>query len=229
MALVGIGTIIFMLTFVMPRLMGIFDSMGQGLPLPTKILISLSNALRQYGFWIVVVLFVFILLIKRELRTRQGKLFFSILKLRIPVLGNLTLKSELARFSRTLELLIKSGIPILKAIDISIPVLENEVLKNHFRQSYKELEQGGSFGRSLKNSRVFPSFMSNLLIVGEESGKLDESLSELATSYERDTEEAMRIFASLLEPMMILIMGLAVGFIVVAMLLPIFEINVMVR
>ena len=155
--------------------------------------------------------------------------FFRVLKLSIPIFGKLTLKAELSRFSRTLALLVESGISILKAIEISIPVLENEVIKNQLAQSYKDLEQGGSFGRSLKNSKLFPLFMTNLIIVGEESGKLGEALAEVANSYEKDTDEAMKIMASLLEPLMILGMGLMVGFIVVAMLLPIFEINVMVR
>jgi type II secretory pathway component PulF len=172
---------------------------------------------------------IIILLIRKQAKTKAGKLSFSLFKLHLPIFGRLILKAELSRFSRTLELLIKNGIPILKAIDIAIPVLENELIKRQLRQSYKELEQGGSFGRSLKNSKIFPLFMSNLISVGEESGKLDEALAEIAGSYEYDTDEAMRVMSSLIEPLMILGMGLIVGFIVVAMLLPVFEINVMAR
>jgi len=229
MAIVGLGTIVFMLTFVMPRLMGIFVNLGEKLPLPTRILISLSQFLRQWWFWIILILAIIILLIKRQTKTKAGKLSFSLFKLHLPIFGRLILKAELSRFSRTLELLIRNGIPILKAIDIAIPVLENEIIKRQLRQSYKELEQGGSFGRSLKNSKIFPLFMSNLISVGEESGKLDEALAEIAGSYEHDTDEAIRMMSSLLEPLMILGMGLIVGFIVVAMLLPVFEINVMAR
>ena len=216
-----------MLTFVMPRLMKIFINLGQDLPLPTKILIFTSNGLRQWGFWIILILALIILIFRRQMRTKTGRISLSLLKLHLPLYGKFTLKAELARFSRTLELLIKNGIPILQAMDIATPVLENEIIKNQLSKSYKELEQGGSLGRSLRNSRLFPLFMTNLIIVGEESGKLDEALSEIASSYERDTDEAMRIMASLLEPLMILAMGLIVGFIVVAMLLPIFQINVM--
>jgi len=227
MAIVGLGTVIFMLTFVMPRLMKIFINLGQDLPLPTKILIFTSNGLRQWGFWIILILALIILIFRRQMRTKTGRISLSLLKLHLPLYGKFTLKAELARFSRTLELLIKNGIPILQAMDIATPVLENEIIKNQLSKSYKELEQGGSLGRSLRNSRLFPLFMTNLIIVGEESGKLDEALSEIASSYERDTDESMRIMASLLEPLMILAMGLIVGFIVVAMLLPIFQINVM--
>ena len=112
---------------------------------------------------------------------------------------------------------------------MAIPVLENEVIKKQLRQSYKELEQGGFFGKSLKDSKIFPSFMSNLISIGEESGRLDEALAEIADSYEHDTDEAMKVTSSLIEPLMILFMGLIVGFMVVAMLLPIFEINVIAK
>jgi type II secretory pathway component PulF len=231
MACVGIGTVIFMLSFVMPKLMGLYKDMQQTLPIPTKILLFLSKNLQQWWFWIYLFLisFFILLIINRYLRTKTGKLAFSLFQLHIPVIGTLILKAELARFGRTLELLLRSGIPILKAITISIPVLGNELIKNQLYSSFKDLEQGGSLGRSLKNSKIIPIFMSNLIVVGEESGKLDEALTEAADSYERDSDEAIRVMGSLLEPLMILGMGLIVGFIVVAMLLPVFEINVMVR
>lgn len=229
MAVVGTGTIIFMLAFVMPRLTGIFANLGERLPLPTRMLISISQGLRHWWFWIILAILVIIFLIRRQLKTEAGKLSFSALSLRLPIFGNLILKAELARFSRTLELLLKNGISILRAIDVAIPVLENEIIKKQLRQSYKELEHGGFFGRSLKDSKVFPPFMSNLISIGEESGRLDEALAEIADSYEHDTDEAMKVMSSLMEPLMILVMGLIVGFMVVAMLLPIFEINVVAR
>ncbi len=229
MAVVGIGTVVFMLTFVMPRLSKLYKDMGQGLPFPTKILIASSNGLQHNLPWVLVIIIAGIFVFRRYSLTNNGKAAISVIQLNLPVVRNLVLKSELARFSRTLELLLRSGISILRAINVTIPVLGNESVKAQLRASYKELEQGGSFGRSLKNSRLIPAFMTNLLIVGEESGRLDDALTEVAASYERDTDEAIRVMSSLLEPLMILVMGLIVGFIVVAMLLPIFEMNVMVR
>lgn len=229
MAIVGIATIVFMLVFVMPRLTGIFVNMAQALPVPTRILIAVSDILRRWWPGIAVIFALLAYLLKAQARTKAGRIYLSALKLGIPVFGKLTLKAELSRFARTMSLLVESGIPILKAIEISIPVLENEIIKNQLALSYKELEGGASFGRSLKDSKLFPLFMTNLMIVGEESGRLGEALAEVANSYEKDTDEAMKIAASLLEPLMILGMGLVVGFMVVAMLLPIFEINVMVR
>lgn len=228
MAAVGVATVAFMLAYVMPRLTGLFVNTGQSLPLPTQILISVSSGLRQQGFWIALAISVFSLIAKRQLKTAPGRLFLSSFSLRLPLLGKFILKAELARFSRTLELLIKNGITILKALDIAIPVLSNDIIKNQLKKSVKDLQAGGSFGRSLKDSRLFPHFMANLITVGEESGRLSDSLQEISDSYERDTDEQMRVMSSLIEPLMILIIGSVVGFIVVAMLLPIFEINAFV-
>ena len=147
----------------------------------------------------------------------------------MPVLGELAIKSDLARFSRTLGLLIKNGIPILKAIKIVIPTLNNEIIRQELVQGSDALKQGASFGKSLKRSTLFPAFMSNLIIMGEKSGRLEEILSEIADSYEKEVDEAMKMFATLLEPMVIIIMGLVVGVMVIAMLLPVFQINIMVR
>lgn len=229
MAIVGLSTIFFMLTFVMPRLMKIYADMQQNLPLPTVILIAISKGLHKWWLIIIIAIVGAVFIIRKYIRTPAGKLQFSAFSMKIPLIGNLMLKAELSRFSRTLELLVKSGIPILKALEISIPIIDNELIKNQLKASYKELEDGGSLGRSLKDSKLFPLFMANLVIVGEESGRLDEALGELAASYERDTDEAMKTAASLLEPLMILIIGVVVGYIVISMLLPIFEINVMVR
>ncbi|MFH1867399.1 MAG: type II secretion system F family protein [Candidatus Omnitrophota bacterium] len=229
MAFVGIATVIFMLTFVMPRLMNIFMNMGQELPLVTTILINISLFLRAYWFWIAIILGAVILVARREAKTKAGRMSLSIFKLHLPIYGGFTLKVELGRFCRTMELLIKSGVPILKSIELAVPVLQNDLIKDQLIKSSAELEQGGSFGKTLKSSKLIPVFMSNLVIIGEESGRLHEALEEIANSYERDTEEAMRVMASLLEPIMILTVGLIVGFIVIAMLLPIFEINVMAR
>lgn len=225
MAAVGVATVAFMLIYVMPRIIGLFANTGQKLPLPTQILISASTALRQQGFWIILSFLIFVFIARRQLKTAPGRLFLSSFKLRFPFLGKFILKAELARFSRTLELLLKNGITILKALDIAIPVLSNDIIKNSLRQSVKDLQAGGSFGKSLKDSKLFPNFMADLIAVGEESGRLSDSLQEIADSYERDTDEQMRLMSALFEPLMILIIGSIVGFIVVAMLLPIFEIN----
>ncbi|MBI5416018.1 MAG: type II secretion system F family protein [Candidatus Omnitrophica bacterium] len=225
MAVVGAGTIVFMFAFVIPRLTKIYVTMGQILPLPTRILLAVSDFFAKGWPVLVLALAAGILIFRRQTRTEKGKEAWSRFVLKLPVWGKFVVKAELVRFCRTFGLLMKSGVPILSAINIAIPVLENDVVKNQISQSYKELEHGGTFGKSLKNSKAIPLFMSNLVSVGEESGRLQDALEEVASSYERDTEEAVRMMSNLLEPLMILFMGLIVGFMVIAMLLPIFDIN----
>jgi type II secretory pathway component PulF len=227
MAVTGIGTIIFMLTFVMPRLMRIFSKMGQELPFPTQMLITTSEYLQRGWLGIIIGVIVFVFLVKQTTRSRTQRLALSRLKLQIPFWGAFILKNELARFNRTLELLLKSSISILKAIRVAIPVLDNDAIKEELARCSKDLEEGGSFGKSLEKSKLFPGFMTSLISVGEEAGRLDEALSEIASSYERDTDETLKILTSLLEPVIILLMGLIVGFIVIAMLLPVFQMNMM--
>lgn len=229
MAIVGAGTIFFMFTFVMPRLMRIFQRIGQELPLTTRLLISVSSGMQKWWLWIILIVAALILLIRQGAKTKAQKKLFSQIKLRLPLIGEFVHKSELARFCRTLEVLIRSGITLLNAIEVAIPILDNEAIKEEVSRSAKELKEGSSLGRSLESCKHIPEFMSNLIIVGEESGKLDETMAEIAFSYERDTDEAVKIMTSLLEPLMILLMGLIVGFIVISMLLPIFQMNMMIQ
>lgn len=229
MAVTGVGTIIFMLAFVMPRLMGVFSSMGGKLPLPTRILIALSTGIQHYWWLGLAAGFALAFLFWMGTRNQAQRLALSHFQLKMPLFGPLALKTEIARFARTLELLLRSGTSILQAIEVTVPVLTNEVLKKELTQALKDIREGGTLGTSLRQSKYFPLFMSNLVMVGEESGKLDDALAEVASFYEREINEAVRIVTSLMEPLMILVMGLIVGFIVVAMLLPMFELNMMVK
>lgn len=229
MAIVGLGTIIFMLTFVMPRLMKIFIGLGQDLPLPTKILLNISNFITHWKGIILIAVIVVFMLVRQEFKRKAGKRVLSVFKLKVPFLGEIILKREMARLSRTLELLIKSGIPILKAIELTAPIINNEIIREKFLEGHRELAQGSSLGKTLKSFKIFPSFMTNLIAIGEESGNLDLSLSELADAYERDIDDLTKAFTTILEPLMILAMGLIIGFVVIAMLLPVFQINLAIR
>lgn len=227
MALMGIATIIFMFIFVMPRLIRLFSNIGQELPLPTKIVLAASSGFQQWWFWILIGL-VFLLFAFRQAAKTQN-VAISRFKLRLPIWGNFTLKVELTRFCRSLEILVANGIPISEAIKIAVPILNNEVIKEAIEKGRKQVEEGGSFGNALKKLKLFPPFMTNLIIVSEESGKFAEGFSEIADFYERETNDILRVSATVLEPLMILIVGAVVGFIVIAMLLPIFQINLMVK
>jgi len=227
MAVVGTGTVVFMFTYVLPKLIAVFDQIGQELPWATQVVLGISDFLQVNGLYLLIGVSVFIILALRAGATRAGRVFFGSLSLRIPVVKTFILYNDLGRFCRTLEILIRSGIPILRALSVSVPVVTNEVLRKELGRCARDLEQGMSFGVSLQSVRRLPPFLVSLVSVGEESGKLDDALLEVADTYEAECDETMRILASLLEPAMILVMGLIVGFIVVAMLLPIFQMNVM--
>jgi type II secretory pathway component PulF len=227
MSLVGLGTVIFMLVFVIPRVKDIFTSSGQDLPIPTKVLIFASDLIRGNWFWILPLVVGVFFLMRRFVR--KNKEAASALKLKIPLYGDFLRKSEIAQLSRTLELSLKSGIHILQAIELAIPILDNEIIKKELAAAYAQVKQGGSLGRNLKKSKIFPKFMTNFIIIGEESGKLQEAFGEVADYFDNDTEETLRIFTAQLEPIMILLIGSVLGFVVIAMLLPIFQINLMVQ
>lgn len=229
MAFTGIGTIIFMLTYVIPKLTKLFSTMGSHLPLPTKILMQVSAFFQNPWFWSLVGAILFGLFAVIKLRPKETRWAWSVLSLKLPIVKGFIVKSELARFSRTFELLIKSGLPILRALEVASPVLNNGILKKSLLKAEEDLTGGGSLGKSLRDSGVFPLFMTNLVSVSEESGKMDEAMSEVANFYERETDESIRIMTSLLEPLMILVMGCIVGFIVIAMMLPMFELNMIVK
>lgn len=229
MGVVGLGTIVFMLTFVIPKLTKLFSSLGTNLPAPTRILMRVSDLFQQPELWMALGL---VLLVSAAVWRWQAELvrgLWSRASLHLPVIKGFTVKAELARFSRTFELLIKSGLPILRAIETAVPVLSNRVFRRELERAREDLTGGGSLGASLRESGVFPLFMTNLISVSEESGRLDEAMQEIALFYERETDEQIRIMTSLMEPLMILVMGLIVGFIVMAMMLPMFELNMIVK
>jgi type II secretory pathway component PulF len=229
MALVGAGTIIFMFTFVIPKLSGLFNNLGSKLPLPTQILMSISHAMQNRVAWIIVGALVAGIALYLRARPNDARRLWSRFSLKAPALGDFVLKADMARFARTLELLLKAGIPILRAIEITTPVLSNDILRSEMKKMHEGITAGGTFGQSLAKSREYPLFMTNLVTVGEESGKLDEAMDEIARFYERETDEAIKVLTSLMEPIMILVMGAIVGFIVIAMMLPMFELSLAIK
>jgi type II secretory pathway component PulF len=229
MAIVGMATVFFILTFVMPRLSTLFANTGEKLPFVTEVLMTISVFLAKWWMGVVVVVFFLIFFLGRWRKTQGGRLFLSHFILSIPLFRELALKVELARFCRTLELLLKSGISLIRGIQITVPVLNNELIKKGISRCQKDLESGISLGVSLKQVNLIPSMISNLITVGEESGLLEEALHDIADAYEQETNEAIKTMTTLLEPMMILAVGLIVGFIVIAMLLPIFQMDVLAR
>jgi len=222
---VGIITVFLLITFAIPRLVSLFSDMGQTLPLPTRILISISKGFRKYWWGILGIGIFSALILKRKQSVKKEKMLFDRLKLKLPIVGNLIKKAMLANFSRTFATLIVNSIPVFQAMEMIIPTLENEVFKKELEKVHEGIIGGQPFAKSMGNSEWFPPFMINMIVVAEKGGNLYEALLEVASFYEREVNKMMKTMTSLLEPMIISVMGLIIGFIVMAMLLPIFQVN----
>jgi len=225
----GFVTVVFLLTFVMPRITNLFVDLHQTLPLPTLILMNTSEWLKNNWWLFLLLVGIVALFMKRWLGTPAGHLILSRFKLQLPFLGPLLLKVELARFCRSMELLFKSGVAILRALKLSTPMIENDVMRLELERCHADLVQGNSLGRSLKQAQHVPAMISDMVAIGEESGGLSTTLHDIAEDYERDIQETIRVMLTLLEPMMIILVGSVIGFMVVAMLLPIFQLDIYSR
>ena len=226
---VGLGTVIFLLTFVMPKILKLFDRFGGTLPWPTRLLMAASHALTQPWVWMVGLGFAAIgIALLRGQRERIASVVDRV-NLRLPIIGPLLQRMELARFARAFGLLLDHGVPILRATDIAIPAVGHRVIRRQLQRLPAHLKEGGSVASCLKGLSIATPFVVNTIAVGEETGKIGEALMEVATFYERDLEQALQVAGALLEPAMILLVGGMVGFIVMAVLLPIFEMSSIVR
>ncbi|MCM8778936.1 MAG: type II secretion system F family protein [Candidatus Omnitrophica bacterium] len=228
-ATVGGITVFILLSFVIPKISSIFVEMGEALPLLTSILIRISNLFAQY-WWMVILGFVgLIFFYKTLLKDPEYKLMFDQWKLRLPLIRKITLETELARFSRILGMLLHSGVPIIEAIEVTLPVLDTEVYRKELGEMKEKIKAGRALTASMEKEDLFPQFATDMVKVGEESGKLDESLVKVAESYEKSLEYTLKILTDLLEPILILIVGIMIGFIVIGMLLPIFQLNLIIK
>jgi len=226
---IGACTVIVLLLFVIPRLVRMFEDMGQALPLPTKILISISGFLSSYWWLLLALIIAAVFLLRRIYQDPQGRLNWDAAKLKLPLIGAVTLKTEVSRLSRTLSLQLSSGIGIIPSLDVAYSVMGNQLLKAEIRKFKEQIISGSSLSASLKNSKLFPEFMTNIVSIGEETGSLDKALGRIADDYEKEVDALLKGLARMIEPIVILFVGLVVGFIVMSMLLPIFQINLLVK
>jgi len=227
---VGIATIFIMLTFFLPKFIVLFEDMKQTLPLATRILIGISKFMAVNWYWFILVAIITFLLLGRTKEGSKNKFLLDFIKLRLPFVKIFIKNTEVARFTRTLSLLIKSGIPVCDGLDFATEVLDNDSLKKSLREARLDIiNQGSSLSASLKNIDVFPAFALNMIAVGEESGRLEWSLKDISDVYEREVEQGIKIATTLLEPVLILFVGAFVGFIVFAMLLPVFNMSLAVH
>lgn len=220
----GLAVAVLML-YVIPNFARIFTDMGQSLPLPTQILIGVSNGFAAYWWVGFLVLVGVAVALKGYVKTAEGRTAIDNLKLKIPVLKKLSMKMIIARFSRTFGTLLQSGVPIMEAIRISREVIDNDVISGRLAVLEEGVSKGKGMSAPLRDSGVFPPVVAQMVSVGEEAGRLEETFLLIAERFETETKSYIKRFVSLFEPVLILIMGAVVGFIVISMLIGIFSIN----
>lgn len=225
MSIIGTLVLFFLLTFIVPSITSIFTDMNQTLPGPTLFLIGASNFFKS--FWWVIIAFAIILTltIQQIKKTKKGRWFWDKTILLIPVIGTLIKKLSVARFARTFGSLLENGVSILTALDIVKNIAGNILISNSIEKAAVEVEKGQDLGLALATDNVFPSLSTQMIQVGEKSGKLEIMLAKIADVFEKEVETNIMSMTSLLEPIMILIMGVIIGFIVLSICLPIFEMN----
>jgi type IV pilus assembly protein PilC len=220
---VAVIAIVVLLVFVIPTFEQMFASVNLALPLPTRIVIGMSRFLQDYWWGVLGAGIGFVFILKRYYATSGGKLTIDRVMLRLPVLGDVIRKSAVSRFTRTLGTLISSGVSILDGLEITAKTAGNRVIHDAIMASRSSIAGGDTIAAPLQKSEVFPPMVISMIAVGEQTGGLDEMLSKIADFYDEEVDAAVSALLSLLEPLMIVFLGVVVGGMVVAMYLPIFD------
>lgn len=221
-----IAVLIFMMVMVVPKIVGIFEGFGTQLPLPTRILIGISNFVQDHGLIVVLgVAFIVVSFIKIN-RTYKGKKTIQLFFLKFMVIGGIIKKINLARFSRTLSNLLKTDILVEKDFQITSSVLKNLYYREAVKEMSKELQQGTEINKVVeKYPKLFPPVILQMIAVGESSGNLDDMLAQIADFYEKEVEDTMENLPSLIEPLLIIVLGIGVGALAVSIILPIYSLT----
>ncbi len=222
---IAIAIVSFLLAYVVPKVVQVFDSMGQELPLLTRIMISLSEFIQNWGLAVLIAGVVLFIAWRRLLQNESVKMKVHAFMLKIPLISRLIRGSNASQFARTLSILAASGVPVLDALGIASQVLTNRPMRHAVKQAATKVREGGGLSRSLERTGFFPPMMLHLINSGESSGRLEQMLEKAATHQERELNGILAVFLALLEPAIILIMAGMVMAIVLAILLPIFELN----
>ena len=225
MIVVAVAVVVFLMSVVVPSITGIFFEMNRPLPWPTRLLISISAFMKTYLIVIVPVLCAVLLGIRAACRTKEGRLFVDRFKLKLPLFGKLFLKLEIARLTRTLGILLVSGIPILSALEIAKQVIQNSFIADALDSVRDLVSRGDAIASAIRKTGLFPPIVYHIIATGQISGNVEEGLINIADMYDGEVELTTKTLTSLLEPAILLLMGVVVGFIVLAILLPIFDIN----
>jgi general secretion pathway protein F len=229
MALVGIGVLFLLITFIVPSITKVFIDRDQALPLPTTLLINISGFLQSYWIFIVALLCGVFIGIRLFIQKPKGQRIWDKLKLSLPLLKDLNIKIAAATLGRTMSSLLQSGVPLITSLQIVKNILNNILLEEVMDLATEELEKGKSLSGVLRGNQYFTPMLVQMIAVGEQSGSLEKMLEKAADSYEKEVETKIIAMTSMIEPIMILVMGMAVSFIVISILLPIFEMNQLIK
>jgi general secretion pathway protein F len=230
MALVGAGVLFALLTFIVPSITKVFIERKQTLPTPTRLLIAFSSFLHNY-WWLALLLILLAVFGLRWFFVQHppGRRILDRMKLTLPIVGDLNIKAAAASMSRTMSSLLQSGVPLVTTLQIVKNILSNVLLTAILEQATGELEKGKNLSGFLRGNPYFPPMLVQMIAVGEQSGSLEKMLAKAADSYEKEVESKVLAMTAMIEPVMILLMGAAVGFIVMSILLPIFEMNQLIK
>lgn len=225
MLLIGIAALVLIFTFIIPRLQQMFDSLGQNLPFSTRVLIGISTLFTSYWYVPIALGFVLYFTIRNYLRTDKGRYRFDNFLLRMPIFGPLFQLVAVSRFANTLSTLLASGVPILQAMDIVKNVVSNMVLARVIETIRTNVSEGDSIAEPLRRSGQFPPLVSHMIAIGEKTGEVESMLKKVAETYDNQVDTRVATLTSLLEPVMIVIMSVVIGFIVFSIMLPIFNMS----
>jgi len=220
---VGVGLILFFIYFMLPKFIDMFTGFGVELPLPTRMLISVSYVFTHL-WWIIIPVFILIgVLFKRFKSTPDGRRRWDQFKMKAPVFGKVIKLNLFAQFSRTLSTLLQNGVPVLTALQITEQVIPNSLLKEAISKTREAVTDGKTIAQPLASSRLFPQLMVDLVKIGEETGDVPGALANLADTYEGELQISLRIMTNLIEPLLIIVMALGVGFLLLSVMLPMFK------
>jgi type IV pilus assembly protein PilC len=213
-----------MLLFVVPQFKSIYSQLGGTLPLPTRLLLMASDGVKKYWYLVIAFMFIFVFAFKRYKKTDAGRANLDAIKLKIPIFGTLFHKTALSRFSSTAGMLLRSGVPILQALDIVADTVNNKVMSRAVVDVQASVREGESIAKPLARHAVFPPMVVQMLAVGEETGQVDTMLDKVAKFYDQEVEASVDALTSLIEPLLIAIIGGCVGAAVIALYMPMFNI-----
>ena len=223
LSVVAIVAVMFIMTFVMPTFMELFNDEGIELPTITKMLLSISSFFKENFIILSIVIAVALMAFSIYIKTDEGTRHMSILKLKVPIISSLNKKIIVSRLTRTLSTLLSSGVPLIQSLPIIADVLGNTLAKEALNNIKERVVKGEELNVSFRNERIFPEMLSSMIAIGEETGKLDEVLNKTADFYDDELEQAIMSTTALIEPLLIVVMGLAIGFIVLAIMIPMFN------